>query len=41
MGFIFYKFSAGLVLYWTCFSAFSLIDYFLFKRNKNVQVKTA
>ena len=41
MGFIFYKFSAGLVLYWTCFSAFSLIDYFLFKRNKNVEVKTA
>lgn len=41
MGFIFYKFSAGLVLYWACFSAFSLLDYFLFKRNKNVEVKTA
>ncbi|MBN1213462.1 MAG: membrane protein insertase YidC [candidate division Zixibacteria bacterium] len=43
MGFIFYKFSAGLVLYWACFSAFSLLDYFLFKRNKvkNAEVKTA
>ena len=42
MGFIFYKFAAGLVLYWACFSAFSLLDYFLFKRNKkNVEVKTA
>ena len=41
MGFIFYKFAAGLVLYWTCFSLFSLIDYFLFKRKKNVQVKAA
>ncbi|NOY89409.1 MAG: membrane protein insertase YidC, partial [FCB group bacterium] len=39
MGFIFYKFSAGLVLYWACFSIFSLIDYFLFKR-KNVKVQT-
>ena len=39
MGFIFYKFSAGLVLYWACFSIFSLMDYFLFKR-KNVQVQT-
>lgn len=42
MGFIFYKFAAGLVLYWTCFSVFSLIDYFAFKRNnKNPEVKTA
>jgi len=41
MGFIFYKFAAGLVLYWTCFSLFSLIDYFLFKRKKNTQVKAA
>ncbi len=41
MGFIFYKFAAGLVLYWTCFSAFSLIDYFLFKRKKNLEIKTA
>lgn len=41
MGFIFYKFAAGLVLYWTCFSVFSLIDYFVFKRNKNAEVKTA
>lgn len=45
MGFIFYKFAAGLVLYWACFSAFSLIDHFVFKRKgnepKNPQVKTA
>ncbi|MDD3732332.1 MAG: YidC/Oxa1 family membrane protein insertase, partial [candidate division Zixibacteria bacterium] len=41
MGFIFYKFAAGLVLYWTCFSAFSLIDYFLFKRKKNLEIQTA
>jgi len=40
MGFIFYKFAAGLVLYWACFSLFSLIDYFLFKRNKAPQVQT-
>lgn len=40
MGFIFYKFAAGLVLYWTCFSIFSLLDYFLFKRNKNAAVQT-
>ncbi|UCD64175.1 MAG: membrane protein insertase YidC [Candidatus Zixiibacteriota bacterium] len=41
MGFIFYKFAAGLVLYWTCFSVFSLIDYFAFKRRKTVPVKAA
>ena len=41
MGFIFYKFAAGLVLYWTCFSALSLLDYFLFKRKKNTEVQTA
>ncbi len=43
MGFIFYKFAAGLVLYWTCFSIFSLLDYVLFKRKKpiNPQVKVA
>ncbi|MGH8015967.1 MAG: YidC/Oxa1 family membrane protein insertase, partial [Candidatus Zixiibacteriota bacterium] len=40
MGFIFYRFAAGLVLYWTCFSIFSLLDYFLFKRKKNSQVQT-
>lgn len=43
MGFIFYKFASGLVLYWACFSLFSLIDYFLFKRKaiKNPQVQSA
>jgi len=42
MGFIFHSFAAGLVLYWTVFSLFSLIDYALFKRgSKNAQIKTA
>ncbi|UCC45420.1 MAG: membrane protein insertase YidC [Candidatus Zixiibacteriota bacterium] len=41
MGFIFYSYSAGLVLYWTCFSAFSMLDYLVFRRGKNKQVKTA
>ncbi len=41
MGFIFYSYSAGLVLYWTCFSLLSLVDYFLFRRNKNAEVKAA
>jgi len=41
MGFIFYRFAAGLVLYWTCFSLFSLLDYFLFKRRKSAQVQAA
>ena len=41
MGFIFYKFAAGLVLYWTSFSILALLDYALFKRDKNKQVKTA
>lgn len=43
MGFIFYRFAAGLVLYWTCFSVFSLLDYFLFKRKKakNPEVLTS
>ena len=40
MGFIFYRFAAGLVLYWTCFSIFSLLDYFLFKRRKNIEIQT-
>ncbi len=41
MGFIFYRFAAGLVLYWTCFSIFSLLDYILFKRPKNTAVISA
>ncbi len=40
MGFIFYRFAAGLVLYWTCFSIFSLLDYFLFKRRKNIEIQS-
>jgi len=41
MGWLLYKFPAGLVLYWTCFSVFSLLDYVLFKRRKKPEVKTA
>lgn len=41
MGFIFYKFAAGLVLYWTAFSVLSIADYYLFKRSKNTEVKIA
>ena len=41
MGFIFYRFSAGLVLYWTSFSMLSMVDYFLFRKPKNPEVKTA
>jgi len=40
MGFIFHSFAAGLVLYWTCFSLFSLLDYLMFKRPKNQAVQT-
>ncbi len=32
LGFFFYKASAGLVLYWTCFSLFSFIEQVAFKR---------
>ena len=39
MGWIFHTFAAGLVLYWACFSIFSLLDWLLFKRNS--VVKTA
>jgi YidC/Oxa1 family membrane protein insertase len=41
MGWLLYKFPAGLVLYWTCFSVFSLLDYVIFKRRKNPEVTTA
>ena len=41
MGFLFYRFASGLVLYWACFSIFSLLDYVAFKRNKNQKVITA
>jgi len=39
MGFIFYRFAAGLVLYWTAFSVLSIADYYIFRRNKNAEVK--
>jgi len=38
MGFIFRTFAAGLVLYWTCFSLFSLLDYVVFKRKNSAPV---
>jgi YidC/Oxa1 family membrane protein insertase len=41
MGFIFYRFAAGLVLYWACFSIFSLLDYVVFKRRSIPEAKTA
>jgi YidC/Oxa1 family membrane protein insertase len=40
MGFLFYRFASGLVLYWACFSIFSLLDYVAFKRDKNPKVIT-
>jgi len=42
MGFLFYSLPSGLILYWTVFSLMSLLDWFLFKRNKlkNTEVKT-
>ncbi|HVP06293.1 MAG TPA: membrane protein insertase YidC, partial [Candidatus Acidoferrum sp.] len=40
MGWLFYRFAAGLVLYWTCFSAFSLVDWYLFRRTKNPEVQS-
>ena len=40
MGFFFYQFAAGLILYWTMFSILSLLDYFVFRRKQQPQVKT-
>ncbi len=34
MGFFFYRASAGLVLYWTCFSLFSYIEQLVFRKPK-------
>lgn len=43
MGFIFYKFASGLVLYWICFSLFAMLDYVVFNKGKqkNAEVKSA
>lgn len=44
MGFFLYSFPAGLLLYWTMFSLLSLLDYFLFKRDKGTatpEIQTA
>ena len=40
LGFFFYKASAGLVLYWTCFSLFSFLEQIIFRKSK-APVKTA
>nr|MBN2277631.1 membrane protein insertase YidC [candidate division Zixibacteria bacterium] len=37
MGFFFYKASAGLVLYWTCFSLFSFLEQVLFKKSRSAE----
>lgn len=34
LGFFFYKASAGLVLYWTCFSLFSFVEQVVFQKRK-------
>lgn len=40
--FFFYNLAAGLVLYWTCFSLFTIGDYYIFRRQKkNAEVMTA
>ncbi len=39
IAFFFYSFSSGLILYYICFSLFSMLDYVLFKRDKAAQVK--
>jgi len=43
MGFFFYKASAGLVLYWTCFSLFSFVEQIIFRKPKaqTAEVKPA
>ncbi|MEA1981847.1 MAG: YidC/Oxa1 family insertase periplasmic-domain containing protein, partial [candidate division Zixibacteria bacterium] len=39
IAFFFYSFSSGLILYYICFSLFSMLDYVLFKRDKASQIK--
>ncbi|MBD3403265.1 membrane protein insertase YidC [candidate division GN15 bacterium] len=42
MGFFLYSLPAGLILYWICFSVFSLLDWLVYKRDKkNMQVQPA
>ncbi|MCX6826115.1 MAG: YidC/Oxa1 family membrane protein insertase [candidate division Zixibacteria bacterium] len=36
MGFAFYKASAGLVLYWTCFSLFSFVEQLVIKPQRSI-----
>ena len=43
IGVMLYSLPSGLILYWTIFSLMSLLDWFLFKRDKtkNAEIKTA
>ncbi|MEE8575866.1 MAG: membrane protein insertase YidC [candidate division Zixibacteria bacterium] len=42
MGFFLYSLPSGLIIYWICFSLFSMIDYAIFRRGKkNAEIKTA
>ena len=41
MGFFFYKVSAGLVLYWACFSFFSYMEQVIFRRSRQGAVSSA
>jgi YidC/Oxa1 family membrane protein insertase len=40
IGFMFRTVASGLVLYWTSFSLLSMLDYAIFSRSKNTEVKT-
>lgn len=40
MGFFLYSLPSGLILYWICFSVFSLLDWLAYRRPKNVHVQT-
>jgi len=40
IGFLFRTVAAGLVLYWTAFSLLSMLDYAVFRRSKNAEVRT-
>ncbi|MCB2230219.1 membrane protein insertase YidC [bacterium] len=41
MGFFLYSLPAGLILYWICFSVFSLLDWLVYRKPKNPEVQTA
>jgi YidC/Oxa1 family membrane protein insertase len=41
MGFFLYSLPAGLILYWICFSLFSLLDWLVYRKPKNPEVQVA